>query len=454
MAGTNGKTDFTFTFAEFFAGIGGFRIGLEALGGTCVYANERDEKAAKTYDFWCEMDGRKIVMEVKGLKDVKAKEIPRHDILTAGFPCQPFSLAGVSKKNSRGTPHGFDDPDQGHAFSQMMDRVGALSRSRTKSRPKVLFLENVKHLASHGTPKGDTFEQILARIRKEGYYPYPEIIDACAWVPQHRERMYIVCFDEKVFGRDSSTIGFEWPTPPPGKPRVLKDILLPVSQVELKYELSVKLWNSHQRRKTDNHERNRFLAHYWSRQRELGKEALSTGWTPRELRDRATELHDELRCQTGDYLSAKLLEKSTELLEKWDADFQKALRKTLPGNGSDPIDRETLRAWLREAQHVAPKSRGFQHGLKSRDEQARTLSARYHKDGAEILYKEPTWDRPRRLTPTECGRLMGFDDWYAENLVVKDTHSYRQFGNAVVPPVIEAIGAQIIETLKRHNQLT
>ena len=450
MAGKRGNNKFT--FIELFAGIGGFRIGLEALGGTCVYANERDEKAAETYQHWAKKDRCKDVMAVKDLAEVRAEEIPQHDILTAGFPCQPFSLAGVSKKNSRGEPHGFDDKDQGHAFIQMMGLVKQLGSNDPTRRPKVLLLENVKNLRSHAG--GNTFSEVIRRLLEAGYIPRlpaSGVIDAASWVPQHRERMYFVCFDENVFGADLSRIGFEWPTPPTKKPQVLGDILLPVEQVDRKFELSEKLWNSHQRRKNENLARNEFLANYWREQRRLNKQALSEGMTAEELRERVTDLHSKLLSRVDDYLSTKQLEKSAELLDKWDDDFRESLGESIQGNGSRPVDRETIREWQREARRIAPKPRGFQHGLKEKHEQARTLSARYHKDGAEILYQEPTWDRPRRLTPHECGRLMGFHDRYARDRIVANTHAYRQFGNAVVPPVITAIGEQILKTLRHHG---
>jgi len=465
MSGKRGNNKFT--FIELFAGIGGFRIGLEALGGTCVYANERDEKAAETYRHWAKKDRCKDVMAVKDLADVSAKEIPRHDILTAGFPCQPFSLAGVSKKNSRGEPHGFDDKDQGHAFTQMMDLVKQLGSNDPTRRPKVLLLENVKNLRSHAG--GNTFREVLSRLLTEKYTPLIPasgvfdaaswqpgepvngVIDAASWVPQHRERMYFVCFDQNVFGADPSRIDFEWPTPPTKRPQVLGDILLPVEQVDRKYELSEKLWNSHQRRKNENIARNEFLANYWREQRNLNKQALSEEMTAEELRKEVICLHFDLSSRAGDYLSTKQREKSAELLDKWDSDFQGSFGKPIQGNGSRPVDRETIREWQREARRVAPKPRGFQHGLKEKHEQARTLSARYHKDGAEILYQEPTWDRPRRLTPHECGRLMGFKKQYARAQIVANTHAYRQFGNAVVPPVITAIGEQILKTLRHHG---
>jgi site-specific DNA-cytosine methylase len=121
-----------------------------------------------------------------------------------------------------------------------------------------------------------------------------------------------------------------------------------------------------------------------------------------------------------------------------------ALHQGPPADTSAPIDISTLDKAVKSA---LPTKRGFGYGLAKADGQTRTLSARYYKDGAEILYKQPGWQRPRRLTPTECGRLMGFDEKYVQNQVVSDSRAYMQYGNAVVPPVVAAIGHEIVSVL-------
>ena len=314
-----------FTFTDFFAGIGGFRIGLEKLGGRCVFSCEWDKYAQKTYRTWF---GETPAGDIRKLKP---SEIPDHDVLTGGFPCQPFSIAGVSKKKSLGHPHGFKCESQGNLFFHLATIAGV-------KRPPVLFLENVKNLQSHD--KGRTWDVILRTLEDLEYKVFPKVIDAAAWVPQHRERIYIVCFDTKVFG-DSPP--FEFPAAPPGPRPKIADIL--ESQPGAQYTLSDHLW---------------------------------------------------------DYL-------------------QKYAEK-----------------------HKA-KGNGFGYGLANLEGVARTLSARYFKDGSEILIPQKLGPAPRRLTPRECARLMGFDDRY--KIPVSDTQAYRQFGNAVVPKVVEAVAGQIRKVL-------
>lgn len=332
-----------FKFVDLFAGIGGFRAAMTALGGQCVFTSEWDKYAVRTYRAWFG-DDELYTGDIRQLDP--SSGIPDHDVLCAGFPCQPFSLAGVSKKNSLGRVHGFDDPDQGNLFFSIMRIVDA-------KRPPVLMLENVKNLKSHD--KGNTWKVIRENIEARGYVVFDKVIDAQAWVPQHRERIFVVCFDSAVFGR-RDLIQFDFPDEPAGKPPTLGAILDPEAP-DPRYMLSDKLW--------------KYLRDY--------------------------------------------------------------------------------------AQKHRAKGNGFGYSCFDGNGVARTLSARYHKDGSEILIEQPGWKNPRRLTPAEAMRLMGFDAKYAQLFghhdgfpqVVSNTQAYRQFGNAVVPHVVEALGGKVVETMTR-----
>jgi DNA (cytosine-5)-methyltransferase 1 len=329
-----------FKFIDLFAGIGGFRSAFTALGGQCVFTSEWDKYAVKTYQQWFGDED----IYTGDIRELPGENIPDHDVLCAGFPCQPFSLAGVSKKQSLGRAHGFEDESQGNLFFKIMDIVDA-------KRPPVLFLENVKNLKSHD--KGNTWKVIQDSIKARGYTLFADTIDARNWVPQHRERIFLVCFDEEVFGSENQ-LEFHFPDAKPNEPPTLSDILHD-SSPDRKYMLSDKLWQ--------------YLIDYAEKHR-------------------------------------------------------------LKGNG-------------------------FGYSLFTGKDVARTLSARYHKDGSEILIKQKRWKNPRRLTPHEAMLLMGFDSKYARMFgheeyfpqVVSDTQAYRQFGNAVVPKVVEAIGRNVIDVM-------
>jgi DNA (cytosine-5)-methyltransferase 1 len=322
---TSAPARLPFKFVDLFAGIGGFRIALERLGGECVYSCEWDRYSQKTYRSWFGEVPHGDIRQLRGA------ELPDHDILAAGFPCQPFSIAGVSKKKSLGRPHGFKCADQGNLFFVLASLIEA-------KRPPVLYLENVKNLKSHD---GGRTWSVIRDTLEEHYWVFPEVIDASGWVPQHRERIYIVCFNKECFGTRPA---FEFPKPPIDRPR-LKDILEP--SVDPRYTLSDHLW--------------KYLQDY--------------------------------------------------------ADKHKA------------------------------KGNGFGFGIADPEGIARTLSARYYKDGSEILIAQ-RGRSPRRLTPRECARLMGFEDERCQrHIVVSDTQAYRQFGNAVVPRVVEAIGQEILPFL-------
>ena len=320
-----------FSFIDLFSGIGGLRLVLESVGGHCVFSCEKDKYAQKTYSHWFGEDPAGDVMELS-----KDGAIPDHDLLAAGFPCQPFSIAGVSKKNSLGRAHGFKDRTQGTLFFHLADIID-------RKQPPVLLLENVKNLKSHD--KGQTWDTIEGTLQELGYAVFAKIIDAADYVPQHRERIFIVGFHKDVFGASPA---FSFPVAPEGPRPKLQQIL--ESNVDSKYTLSDKLWN--------------YLQDYAEKHRKRG---------------------NGFGCSV-----AKL------------------------------------------------------HGT------TRTLSARYHKDGSEILIPQKPGQNPRRLTPREAGRLMGFPEEYLtpEKTVVSDTQAYRQFGNAVVPTVITAVARQIVSVMR------
>ncbi len=314
-----------FTFIDLFAGIGGFRGALEKLGGQCRFSCEWDKYSQKTYAAWYGD------IPHDDIRKIKIADIPSHDVLAAGFPCQPFSIAGVSKRQSLGMAHGFECGTQGNLFFHLAGIIEA-------KRPPVLFLENVKNLKSHD--RGRTWQVIQERLDELNYWIFDKVIDAAAWVPQHRERVYIVGFDKRVY---PDRPPFEFPQPPvEDKPRLI-DILEP--SPDPKYTLTEHLWN--------------YLQRY--------------------------------------------------------------------------------------AEGHRAKGNGFGFGLADPMGITRTLSARYYKDGSEILIPQGEGKPPRRLTPAECARLMGFDE---KKIVVSDTQAYRQFGNAVVPKVVEAVGKQIVKVYK------
>lgn len=337
-----------FTFIDLFAGIGGMRLAFEAQGGRCVFTSEWDPYARKTYaaNFH---DGPDHVF-AGDITTVHEKDVPDHNVLIAGFPCQPFSIAGVSKKNALGRPHGFADKTQGTLFFDV-------ARIIAEKQPKAFLLENVKNLVSHD--KGRTLATILDVLRNElGYTVTTKVINGKHYVPQHRERIIIVGFREDA--------GFSWDDlalPDIAKGPKLASILHPQDGTEPED------WT--------------FLE---------GKK--------RKVSDRYT-LSDKLWAYLQNY--------ATKHREK--------------GNG-------------------------FGFGLVTGNDTARTLSARYYKDGSEILVSQGARKNPRRLTPRECARLMGFSDTF--RIPVSDTRAYKQFGNSVVVPVIAEVARLIASQLEEQ----
>jgi len=313
------------SFIDLFCGIGGVRLAFESNGCRCVFSCDWDKYARQTYEHNFKET------PAGDIRKVDASSIPPYDILTAGFPCQPFSISGVSKKNSLGRPHGFEDLTQGTLFFEV-------ARIIRDTRPAAFVLENVKNLLSHD--KGKTIEIIYETLRDElGYNVHPPIIlDARKIVPQHRERVFIVGFRERrQFSRP-------------------------------------------------------------------------------ELKDRKPHL-------------GNILDKNP-----------------------DPKYTLTPHLWAylqRYAEKHKAAGNGFGFGLADLRGVTRTLSARYYKDGSEILVPQGRGKRPRRLTPRECARLMGYPDSF--EIPVSDTQAYRQFGNSVVVPVVSALAAEVVSALGRKN---
>lgn len=313
---TNKKTDFT--FIDLFAGIGGIRIPFQELGGKCVFSSEWDKFAQKTYrvNFGETPEG--------DITKIAAKDIPDFDILIGGFPCQPFSQAGLHK--------GFSDT-RGTLFFE-------IERIIKEKRPKAFLLENVKQLRGHD--RGRTFKVIMEHLNSLNYYATAEVLRAADFgVPQNRERIYIVGFDKNYYNIPDD-YSFKYPVPPK-TPTRLGDIL--EKKVDDKYTISDALWEGHQRRKIEN--------------KKAGK--------------------------------------------------------------------------------------GFGYSLFNEDSPyANTISARYYKDGSEILI-EQKGKNPRKLTPREAARLQGFPDKFI--IPVSDTQAYKEFGNSVAVPVVRAVAKRIIEEM-------
>ncbi len=319
-------TKHAFTFIDLFAGIGGLRRPFEELGGKCLFTAEWDRFSRETYAANFPEPADSIHQSVGDVRPYAndPESVPEHDVLLAGFPCQPFSIAGVSKKNALGRPHGFLCDTQGTLFYD-------LAKIIAHRRPSAFLLENVRNLQSHDG--GKTFATIMHVLEVElGYKVQYQVISSEPWVPQKRQRIFIVGF------RDDTSFDFSKLEVPTGRMPVLGDIL--EKDVDPKYTLTPHMW--------------KYLQDYKEKHRGAGN--------------------------------------------------------------------------------------GFGFGLFGPTDVTRTLSARYYKDGSEVLVEQPG-QRPRRLTPLECSRLMGFNEPQGTDFVipVSDTQAYRQFGNAVVVPVVRAV---------------
>lgn len=340
-----------FRFIDLFAGIGGIRLAFEGVGGECVFTSEWDSYAQRTY---CEnfVSGHEVNGDITAIHEC---DVPDHDVLLAGFPCQPFSIAGVSKKNALGRAHGFADETQGTLFFDV-------ARILKAKRPRAFLLENVKNLQSHD--RGRTFDVIHRTLRDElGYQVFYKVIDGAHFVPQHRERIIIIGFRDPVI--------FDWDM-----------VDLPAKG-------------------------NHTLSEVLHRKGEPLIEADSSKYF-----DQATQA---------------VLAKYTLTDKLW----------------------AYLQAYKRKHQAAG---NGFGFGLVTGSSVTRTLSARYYKDGSEILVSQGSKVNPRRLTPRECARLMGFPDSF--KIPVSDTRAYKQFGNSVVVPVMEAVARAMYPLIVDADALT
>ena len=309
-------------FIDLFCGIGGFRLAFERAGCECVFSSDWNKKAQETYQA---NFGERPHGDIYSVPDTA---IPVHNILCAGFPCQPFSIAGVSKKLSLGRKHGFEDKEQGNLFFKLAELID-------HHRPGAFVLENVKNLKGHD--KGNTFRIIWETLTEHlKYHVYHKVIDARSVVPQHRERIFLVGFREPRY--------FEFPEFPTNGPK-LESIL--EAEVPDKYTLTDHLW--------------KYLQDYAAKHKAAGN--------------------------------------------------------------------------------------GFGFGLATGSDVSRTLSARYYKDGSEILISQGARKNPRRLTPRECAKLMGYPANF--KIPVSDMQAYKQFGNSVVVPVVERIARTVVEALRR-----
>jgi DNA (cytosine-5)-methyltransferase 1 len=310
----------TFTFIDLFAGIGGMRIAFEKAGGECVFSSEWDKFAQQTYaaNFDDTPHG--------DITQVELTEVPRHDILIGGFPCQPFSHAGLKR--------GFEDT-RGTLFFDV-------ARIIDHRKPSMVLLENVKGFTTHD--KGRTMSVVKETLEELGYNVFHRVLNAKDFgVPQNRERVFIVAINKKKMG----SIGFEYPTPIKVETK-LGDIL--DAKVDEKYTISNKLWAGHKRR-------------------------------------------------------------------------------------------------LKE--HRA-KGNGFGYSLfNSESPYTSTISARYYKDGSEILIEQKDAN-PRKLTPREAARLQGFPEKF--KIPVSDNQAYKQFGNSVAVPVIHAIAKNMVKLMENPEQ--
>lgn len=342
----------SFTFIDLFAGIGGIRIAFERAGGKCVFSSEYDKFAQVTYKtFFGDSPTFEDIFPVNPPGDITKippELIPDHEVLTGGFPCQPFSIAGVSKKNSLGRPHGFADLTQGTLFFNVQKIIDA-------KQPKAFLLENVKNLVHHD--HGNTYKVIMNVFDELGYSVFPRIINAAGFVPQHRERIYMV--------------GFRRPD-------------------------KTQKWNV----------------------------------------DTFDELNS-LKPERDNFWLGEILENYVP--EKY------------------TVTQGTWNTLERHKKHHQEAGNGFGYGLNEPPfaNVSRTLSHRYHKDGAEVLISQAN-NRPRRLTPLECCRLMGFPEEFQKYFArlpelaqpVSDLQAYKQFGNSVAVPVVTAVAKLIANKLK------
>ena len=359
-----------FTFIDLFAGIGGFRKAFEALGGECVFTSEYDKFCQKTY-----RANFKVEHEIAGdIQEVEASEVPDHDVLLGGFPCQPFSNLGAASRKLKGIKSGLNDETQGTLFYDIL-------RILNEKRPKAFLLENVRFIRNHD--EGRTYMTIMRSLEELGYQVESGMVDARFWVPQLRRRIFFVGFREPNDFRWSE---FRIPRNRP----VLKTILHPQDgserpehpytlepdgRVNPKYTLSDGMWEYVTRKMSE---------------------------------DRPYKFKADIKAEW---------EQASTLCRKYDS-----------GQGG---------SWVRQYAFKDP----YLAFLKDEEGVSTTLTASYHSVKSVTILSQDEMN-PRQFTPRECSRLMGFDsprgsDWI---IPVSDTQAWRQFGNSVVVPCVEAIG--------------
>jgi DNA (cytosine-5)-methyltransferase 1 len=355
-----------FNFIDLFAGIGGFHIAMHENGGQCVFASEIDKFARQTYEHNFKELSPKVFKNGNFNQDItdinlNYKDIPDFDVLCAGFPCQPFSHAGLKK--------GFDDT-RGTLFFNIKEIVKAKIESNKKNPkvtiPRVLLLENVKGFRNHD--KGNTFLRIKEILDELGYEVREEVLNSKHFgVPQNRERIFIVAWYRDLI----TETNFKFPYGLTDENKVIYD------QAERdKLSKSIK----------------------------VGDILLSN----KKLK--------QLEIKAG---------KSYTISEKLWAGHQR-----------------------RKAEHKT-KGNGFGYSsFNSKSQYTSTISARYYKDGSEILIEQKgikgREDRPRKLHPIEAAKLQGYpiDDWY--EIPVSDNQAYKQFGNSVSVPVVKTLAREIL----------
>lgn len=353
------------TFIDLFAGIGGIRIGFERNHARCVLSCEWDRWARKTYEAYFQDNMHPFP---KDIRDLDPEDIPNFDVLTAGFPCQPFSIAGVSKKSSLGREHGFKDEAQGTLFFDVANIL-------EQRQPKAFLLENVKNLLSHD--RGNTWRVIQGTLRELGYITTYQVINASDVVPQNRERVFIVGYHQS-FVKISLDAEIDW-TP------------------------------------------------FWEEVDE--------------------NIQDVKRREQARYNSSQWPKVGAILQPSSEVDDRYILTDRMW---------EYLQAYKEKHQKLG---NGFGYGLvKSTSAQTRTISARYYKDGSEALVYRGEGKNPRRLTPVECARLQGFPQAFEAMFLhrktqpVSDTQAYKQFGNSVCVPVVQAIAHVLLNYLRSPHK--
>ncbi|KHT60915.1 cytosine methyltransferase [Photobacterium gaetbulicola] len=465
-----------FAFIDLFAGIGGLRKGFEDIGGKCVFTSEWEQRARRTYlanhyvdehelDYFLDseeenpekntsfMDITKVTQSGNDLMNREEKRehikkhIPPHDVLLAGFPCQPFSLAGVSKKNSLGRAHGFNCDTQGTLFFDVEQILDA-------RQPKFFVLENVKNLKSHD--KGNTFATIIRSLENAGYWvanitdegtdieeaianvrkrkPDPVVIDGSHFTPQHRERVCLVGVRKDLIAKDPSLKEIDLNNiPKPDKRYTVADILCELSKEDKeKYTLTENLWN--------------YLYHYALKHQSKGN-GFGFGLVDPKNPDAVTRT-----------LSARYYKDGSEILINQDGLEDSYLQDNKEHAISKNQKREAFATGHADrAKLDNPKMTALEYksAVKEWEKLYDSEKGRYAPEF------DATHKTPRRLTPQECARLMGFEKPEFDRaetdtdfrIVCADASAYKQFGNSVVVPVFRAVAQLMKPFISKAKEL-